>query len=126
MKDKGLILVVEDDELLSNVYKSQLEKVGYTVQVTKHGQQALDFIKKKGVGKIELILLDLIMPIMNGFDFLAKLRKMPKYKDQRVVVLTNLGQDSDMKQCSEYEVNEYFVKTQIGVDEIVRIVSTKH
>lgn len=110
------ILVVEDDHFLSDIYKRQLEGKGCTVHVAGNGIGAFQALKDL---KPDVILLDLIMPEMNGFEFLEALRKDPAHKSCRVIVLSNLGQEADKERCRKLGVEEYLVKTQVSVDEII-------
>jgi CheY-like chemotaxis protein len=69
--------------------------------------------------KPDVILLDLIMPGMNGFEFLEALRGESGHKKTRVIVLSNLGQESDKERCKALGVKEYLVKTDVSVDQIL-------
>ncbi len=119
MAEKKTILVVEDDHFLSDIYKRQFEGKGSKVQVAVNGTEALKALK---VLKPDVILLDLIMPGMNGFEFLEALRSDSVHKKTRVIVLSNLGQESDKERCKALGVKEYLVKTDVSVDQILSSV----
>ncbi|MFA4846168.1 MAG: response regulator [Patescibacteria group bacterium] len=119
MADKKTILVVEDDHFLSDIYKRQFEGKGCKVVVAPNGTEALKTLKEL---KPDVILLDLIMPGMNGFEFLEALRAEATLKKTRVIVLSNLGQDSDKERCKALGVKEYLVKTEVSVDQILSSV----
>lgn len=116
MGEKKTILVVEDDHFLSDIYKRQFEGKGCSVHVAGNGIEAFQALKDF---KPDVILLDLIMPEMNGFEFLEALRKDATHKSCRVIVLSNLGQEGDKERCRKLGVEEYLVKTQVSVDEII-------
>ncbi len=119
MPEKKTILVVEDDHFLSDIYKRQLEGKGCKVVVAGNGTEALKVLKDL---KPDVILLDLIMPGMNGFEFLEALRAEADHKKRRVIVLSNLGQESDKERCKTLGVKEYLVKTDVSVDQILSAV----
>lgn len=110
------VLIVEDDQFLSDIYKQKLVSAGFEIHVATDGEEGLRAFDSF---KPDLIVLDLIMPKMNGFDFLEALRKKESGKRTSVIVLSNLGQESDKAQCAKFQVKTYLVKTEIGVDEIV-------
>ena len=101
------ILVVEDDRFLSDIYKRQLQAKGCSVAVGVNGMEGLALLEET---KPDLILLDLIMPGMDGFDFLEAMRALPTHKKRRVIVLTNLGQESDKERCRALGVTSVLFK----------------
>lgn len=116
MGEKKSVLVVEDDHFLSDIYKRQLEGKGCQVVVASNGTDALKALRDFTP---DVILLDLIMPGMNGFEFLEALRSEVDHKKSRVIVLSNLGQESDKERCKALGVKEYLVKTEVSVDQIL-------
>jgi two-component system, OmpR family, alkaline phosphatase synthesis response regulator PhoP len=116
---KKRVIVAEDDQFYANIYKVKLGREGYDVVVANNGIEALKAVAEK---KPDLILLDLIMPEKDGFETLQDLRKNPDYKDVKVVVISNLGQEEDIKRAEAMGSNGYFVKTNTSVQEMVEIV----
>jgi DNA-binding response OmpR family regulator len=114
--EKKFILIVEDDNFLSDIYQNQLQQAGFETRVVIDGQAALVAVKEKIPN---LITLDMIMPGMNGFDFFETLRQDKKYEDIPVMILTNLGQENDKKRCLELKKCSYFVKTEISIDDVI-------
>lgn len=112
-------MVVEDDHFLSDIYQRQLEGKGCKVLVAGNGTEALKILKDV---KPDVILLDIIMPGMNGFEFLEALRADAVCKKCRVIVLSNLGQESDKERCKALGVKEYLVKTDVSVEQILENV----
>jgi len=110
------ILVAEDDEVYGKVYLNKLTKEGYQVILVKDGKEAVEMTKKE---KPNLILLDIIMPTMDGFEALKIIKSDPETKNIKVLVMSNLGQESDMARAKELGAEEYFVKASISISELI-------
>jgi DNA-binding response OmpR family regulator len=108
------ILIVEDEKPLSHALEMKLTKNGYTTKVVMNGQDALTALKME---KFDLVMMDLIMPIMDGFELLKAIKdagiKVP------TIVLSNLGQEEDRKKASEMGAIDYFVKANTPISDIV-------
>ncbi len=117
MKNKNYkILLAEDDKFISLAYKDGLSRAGYTVIHAENGKKALDLVKKEVP---DIILLDVIMPEMNGFEVLEELKKIPKIKKIPVVILSNLGQESDIQKGQELGATDYMIKSNYSLGEVV-------
>ncbi|MFZ2303626.1 MAG: response regulator [Minisyncoccia bacterium] len=114
------VLVVEDEDFLVRALKDNLESEGHTVGVATDGEMVFDELKKK---KPSLILLDLLLPKKNGFDVLKEIRQSPEWQHIPVVILSNLGEDSEIKRALELGANDYFVKSQHPIQEVIEKVS---
>ena len=110
------ILVVEDEDILSSVLKEKLERAGDTVKVASDGEAGLAAIK---TFKPDLVVLDLLLPKKNGFEVLEALRADNTIPDVPVVVVSNLGEDSDIKRALQLGAVDYFVKVEHPLNEIV-------
>lgn len=110
------ILVAEDDKLYAKVYQNKLSKEGYLVTVVSNGIEA---IKKISEIKPSLVLLDLIMPEMDGFEVLRRLKSNPETKSIHILVMSNLGQDSDIAKAKELGAEDYFVKSNVSITELM-------
>ena len=110
------VLIAEDEEVLMNVLKDRFESEGWKVDVAKDGQEAIDAITKNSH---DLLLLDLLMPKKDGFEVLREVRGNPEQKGLHIIVLSNLGGDEDIKKALELGANDYYVKTQHPMSEIV-------
>jgi two-component system phosphate regulon response regulator PhoB len=121
-KGNKKILLVEDDLSLAQVYKSRLELEGFEVQHSKDGEEALkttiDFMP-------DLVLLDVMMPKINGFDVLDILRNTPQTKDIHVIMLTALGQSKDQDRATALGADEYLVKSQVVIGDVVAHIKAK-
>lgn len=113
------ILVAEDDKFYSAIYKKYLAFDNVEVFFANDGEEALKMAQEK---KPDLILLDLIMPKMDGFDVLEKLKSDEELKAIKVVVLSNLGQEEDKKKALSMGASDYVVKSNISFDEITSVV----
>lgn len=119
MKDKQKVLIVEDDKFLVRAYKTRFEKIGIEVLEAGDGVEAQNQLEK---GKPDLILLDLIMPKKDGFKFLREMVANKAVSKTPVIVLSNLGQESDIAECKELGVKEYLVKANTSMNEVLEIV----
>lgn len=115
------ILLVEDDINLREIYAARLEAENYRVVVASDGEEALAKSVKE---KPALILLDVMMPKISGFDVLDIIRSTPETKDAKVVMLTALSQASDRARGEKLGVNKYLVKSQITLEDVVDTVTS--
>lgn len=113
---KKLIYVAEDDLAYSRVYKSKLESEGYEVVVITDGEEIMKELRKK---QPDLLVLDLIMPGKNGFEILKEIRTDKKLKDLKVVVASNLSQETDQERARKFGISSFFVKADVSVSEMV-------
>lgn len=110
------ILLVEDDEALSQVYSDRLRLEGFEVKHVNNGEDALAAVKEY---KPDLVLLDAMMPKITGFDVLDILRNTPETANARVIMLTALSQAKDKERAQELGVDEYLVKSQVVISDVV-------
>ena len=110
------ILLVDDNKFLVEIYQRQLEKKGYKVTVTFDGEQALEVLSKV---EVDLLLLDIMMPKLNGFDVLEEIQKRPKLKKLFIIVHSSLGHEKDIAKAKKLGANDYMIKTQVTTQEII-------
>jgi DNA-binding response OmpR family regulator len=110
------ILFVEDDDALASVYLVRLEGEGFEVQRVANGEDALAAAVSF---KPDLVLLDVMMPKISGFDVLDILRNTPETANLKVVMLTALSQESDKKRAEELGVDDYLVKSQVVITDVI-------
>jgi len=113
------ILIVEDEEFLALALRDNLESEGYSVDTAYNGEEAVEHIKKI---KPNIILLDILMPKKDGFFVLEEVKKNPEWKLIPVIVLSNLGEDTAIKQAMEMGADDYFVKSQHPIEEVIEKV----
>jgi DNA-binding response OmpR family regulator len=119
MDTKKKILLVEDDAALSGVYKSRLLMEGFDTREVNNGEQALSAALEY---KPDLILLDAMMPKISGFDVLDILRNTPETKNIRIIMLTALSQPKDKERAESLGVDDYLVKSQVVIGDVVERV----
>lgn len=110
------ILVVEDDKFLRKVYESKLPKEGFSVVSAPDGEAGLAALKKE---QPDLVLLDLIMPKMTGFDFLIEVKKDQKLAKIPILVLSNLGQEEDTLRAKSLGASDFLIKSNFSIKEVV-------
>jgi DNA-binding response OmpR family regulator len=123
-KASGHILLIEDDPMLTELYKSKLELEEFKVSVAEDGKRGLEAAKSV---KPDLILLDIMLPEMNGFEVLKQLGQDAATKSVPVIVLTNLGgeqADNDKRLALSLGAKEFLVKTFHLPDDIVGKIKT--
>ncbi len=116
------MLVVEDDRFLVKAFHAKLTSSGFEVVLAHDGVEAMEQLKKI---KPDIMLLDLIMPRMDGFDVLTEMQKNAAYKKIPVVILTNLGQESDRKRGLDLGAIDYVVKADFSLQQVVDLIN-KH
>lgn len=119
MDTKKKLLLVEDDVALSSVYRSRMELEGFDIKEVNNGEDALSAAMEY---KPDLILLDAMMPKISGFDVLDILRNTPETADVRVIMLTALSQPKDRERAEALGVNDYLVKSQVVIGDVVERV----
>jgi DNA-binding response OmpR family regulator len=110
------VLIVEDEDFLASTVEDNLLSEGFTVDVAKDGEEALEKIKKN---KPDLVLLDLLLPKKDGFYVLSQIKQSPEDKLIPVVVLSNLGGDTEIKKALDLGADDYFVKSQHPIQEVI-------
>lgn len=111
------ILLVDDDELIRTIYKRQFDISGFETDVTATGAETLAAIPKT---KYDLILLDILLPDMNGLDVLKKIKEDGINKDTTVVLLTNLSQDSVIQKGLTLGAKSYLIKSSYSLEQMVK------
>lgn len=119
MDVKKKILLVEDDEALAAVYRSRLELEGFETKEVNNGEEALSTAV---AFKPDLILLDVMMPKISGFDVLDILRNTTETANVRIIMLTALSQPKDKERAESLGVDDYLVKSQVVIGDVVERV----
>ncbi len=116
MEAKKKILLVEDDTALASVYRSRLELEGFMVDHVQNGELALSKVIEF---KPDLVVLDAMMPKINGFDVLDILRNTPETTNVHVIMLTALSQPKDKERAEQLGADDYLVKSQVVIGDVV-------
>lgn len=116
---KPKILVVEDDSFLAGMYITKLGLEGFSVDLAGDGREGL---KKAREWKPDLVLLDIVLPIMDGFSMLEQMKADTAMKDIPVILLTNLGQKSDVERGLSLGASDYLIKAHFMPSEVIEKV----
>jgi DNA-binding response OmpR family regulator len=116
MDVKKTILLVEDDAFVSDIYHTKLTQEGYDLMVAENGLEALKKLEEKNP---DLILLDIIMPYMDGIEVLKKLKENEEWKKIPVIILTNLSQKEEVEEGLKIGANDYLIKSHFTPSEVV-------
>ncbi|MBM2820884.1 MAG: winged helix family two component transcriptional regulator [Candidatus Berkelbacteria bacterium] len=112
------ILIVEDEKPIANALFNKLKSEGFEPKMVINGQEALDILAQE---KFDLILLDLMMPIVNGFEVLKKMKDLNNTAP--VIVLSNLGQEEDVQKAMEMGAKNFFVKADTPLIEVINQIN---
>jgi CheY-like chemotaxis protein len=116
----GTVLVIEDELFLVEAYRMKFAKEGVNAQFVTNGAEAVALLTKQGPPSV--ILLDLLLPEVSGFEVLGAIRKNDQWKDVPVLILSNLSQVKDIERCKELGVVEFIVKANTKINDIVEKV----
>jgi DNA-binding response OmpR family regulator len=116
------ILLVEDDDSLASVYVTRLEAEGFSIKRVPNGEEALAAALDM---RPDLILLDVMMPKVSGFDVLDILRNTPETANLKIIMLTALSQEADKEKARALGVDDYLVKSQVVISDVVQKVKEK-
>ena len=113
------ILIVEDDPFLAEMYLTKLSQEKFEVELATDGKEAL---KKAEVVMPDVMLLDIVLPKMDGFEVIEKMKKNPALRNIKIVALTNLGQKEEVERGLELGVADYIVKAHFTPTEVINKV----
>jgi CheY-like chemotaxis protein len=119
--EKKKILIVEDDSFVAEVYSTKLSEMGYDVMIAQNGEEGLAELKK---GKTDLILLDIIMPVMGGIEMLTEMKKNEDWKKIPVILLTNVGEKESIQKVRDLGVKNYLIKSHFTPAEVIEKIET--
>ena len=119
MTTKKKILIIEDDAFLSKLLARQLETSGFATVLAATGQEALSAASAQPA---DMVLLDIMLPDVDGFDLLKQIKTDSKSKAAPVIIISNLGQAEDITQGKKLGAVDYIVKSDLSLDELVKKV----
>ncbi len=114
--EKKTVLLVEDEPLLGNLLFQRLGKEGINVILAKDGEEALRVLAQT---KPNLILLDLILPKVSGFELMERLNSDAQFERAPIIIVSNLGQDSDILKGQSLGAVQYFIKAKLSIEDLV-------
>lgn len=113
-----LVLIIEDDNFLQGLEAQKLKKEGYDVLVAGNAQEAFDHMEKNK--NIDLVLLDLMLPEVDGFTVLKNIRNDIHLKNVPVIIFSNLSEDKDIEKAKSIGVSEFLVKSNFTLDQLTQ------
>lgn len=116
MADKQKILLIEDDPFIYEMYTTKFEHAGYAIDVATTGREGLERVKE---WKPDIVLLDILIPELDGFGVLEAIRSAPETARLPVAMLTNLGQKEDIERGQKLGASAYIVKAHFTPQEVV-------
>ena len=114
------ILIIEDDVFFQKFYKTQLEEHGHQTEIAANGKEGLEKVKSY---KPDVVLLDIIMPIKDGFQVLEELKKNGSVQSLNVLVFSTLGQEKDVKRALELGAKDYVNKSYFDLNVLLTKIS---
>ncbi len=114
--EKKRILFIEDEENMQKIITSSLQEEGFEVFSAYDGESGIKMLEEK---RVDLVLLDLILPKKDGFDVLEFMRSREETKHTPVIILTNLEEKFDIQRAANFDVRAYMVKAQYKITEII-------
>ncbi|MDP1845411.1 MAG: response regulator [Candidatus Moranbacteria bacterium] len=113
---KKKVLIVEDDNFVAEVYSTKLLEMGHEVIITQNGEEGLNVLKEN---LPDLILLDIIMPVMGGIEMLEEIKKKEEWKKIPVILLTNIGEKDSIQKAQNLGVQDYLIKSHFTPAEVI-------
>jgi DNA-binding response OmpR family regulator len=110
------ILIVEDDNFLQGLEATKLKKEGYNILTAANSVETFKAVESKET--IDLILLDLLLPDVDGFTILEKIRKIKSFQTTPVIVFSNLSEEKDIARATKLGISEFMIKSNFTLDEI--------
>ena len=116
------ILVVEDDSFVMDIYQTKLSQEGFDVDTAANGMEALKKIEKENV-RPDLMLLDIVMPYVDGLEVLKKVRGIEEMKTVPIIMLTNLSQKEEVDEGMALGANDYLIKSHFTPSEVLEKIN---
>ena len=115
------ILIVEDEEILLDLLQKKLTKEGYEISVARDGEEGLKIMREMEP-KPDLILLDIVMPKMGGFEVMEEMVKEPELKKIPVIIISNSGQPVELDRAQKLGAKDWLIKTEFDPEEVIEKV----
>jgi DNA-binding response OmpR family regulator len=119
---KARILIVEDEPSLQSALKNKMEVEGFDVETAKNGLEGVEAVKRSVP---DLILLDMVMPVMDGLTMLKNIRESESSKNVPVIILSNLSDSQELVKAMQTETFDYLIKSDVSLEEIIGKVNDK-
>ncbi len=110
------VLIIDDDPFILEMYVLKFKESGFTIEIARDGKEGLEKIKEV---KPDIVLLDIVMPFLDGFEVLRTLNKEKVLQNMKVILLTNLGQKDDVERGLKLGATDYIIKAHFTPTEVV-------
>jgi CheY-like chemotaxis protein len=110
------ILIIEDEEIILDLLQKKLNREGYEVLVARDGDEGLMAVRE---GRPDLILLDMVMPKMGGFEVMEEIGKDPELKKIPIIIISNSGQPVELDKAKELGARDWLIKTEFDPQEVI-------
>lgn len=114
------VFIIEDDIFLQGLEATKFKKEGFNIETASNGEEVRKVLEKKVT--IDLILLDLMLPDIDGFETLKIMRKEKEFTNTPVIIFSNLSEEKDIEKAKKIGISEYMVKSNFNLDELVKKV----
>ena len=111
------ILLVEDDPFLIDIYTTKLKESGFSVEVANDGEVAL---RKARENKPDLVILDIVLPQIDGWEILRRIKSEPEFKNLKVIILSNLGQKEEVEKGIKLGAAKYLIKAHYTPSQVIK------
>lgn len=118
---KQTVLLVEDDLFIATAYKDGLERDGLSVMLVTDGKEAMEYLEENTP---DVILLDIILPVMDGFEVLETIKGDQRLKEIPIIILSNLGQETDIERGTALGAIDYLVKSDHTLADVIKVVKS--
>lgn len=115
------ILIAEDDKFIANAYRVKLTKLGYEIKIVGNGKEAVSALDDF---EPDVIVVDLIMPVQDGFETITEIRKLTKFKTTPILIASNLGQKEDVEKGKKLGADGYITKSNTSLEDIVKKIES--
>jgi DNA-binding response OmpR family regulator len=121
-EDQKKVLIIEDEEIIRGILKKKIEGEGYQVEVAEDGKEGVEKIKEVIP---DIIILDIVMPRMDGFAVLEEMKKDENIANIPVIIVSNSGQPVEIDKVKEYGVKDWIVKTEFDPQEVINKIKAQ-
>jgi DNA-binding response OmpR family regulator len=110
------ILIIEDDPFLTDIYETKFKGLGFSVDIARDGEEGLEKLKEKD---FDVLILDIVLPHINGWEVLRQIEEDGKFKKLKIIILSNLGQEEEIKKGLKLGAIKYLIKAHYTPQEVV-------
>lgn len=116
------VLLIEDDPALQKAYQMKFETKGVTARVVSDGKEMMQLLRQNAIERPGVVILDLLLPYVSGFEVLEEMRKTEGWHDVPVVIVSNIREEGGVKKAERLGVKNYFIKTGLNLDDAIEMI----